>query len=172
MKQISDGIRTIHDFPKPGIEFKDITTLLSDGELFRMTTDAFAERYKDQRIDMVVGVEARGFIFASALAYALGAGTCLVRKPGKLPHTVHRESYELEYGTDSVEIHQDAFEPGQRIIVIDDILATGGTVDATAKLISNNFEVEIIELAFLLELGFLKGREKLGNHQVFALVEA
>lgn len=171
MKQISDGIRTISDFPKPGIEFKDITTLLSDGELFRMTTDAFAERYKDERIDMVVGVEARGFIFASALAYALGAGTCLVRKPGKLPHTVHRESYELEYGTDSVEIHQDAFEPGQRIVVIDDILATGGTVGATAKLIDNNFDVEIVELAFLLELGFLNGREKLGNHKVFSLVE-
>lgn len=172
MKQISDGIRTISDFPKPGIEFKDITTLLSDGELFRMTTDAFAERYKDECIDMVVGVEARGFIFASALAYVLGAGTCLVRKPGKLPHTVHRESYELEYGTDSVEIHQDAFEPGQRIIVIDDILATGGTVGATAKLIDNNFDVEIIELAFLLELGFLNGREKLGNHKVFSLVES
>ncbi|QBG48344.1 adenine phosphoribosyltransferase [Verrucomicrobia bacterium S94] len=172
MKKISDGIRTITDFPKPGIEFKDITTLLSDGELFRMTIDAFAERYRNERIDMVVGVEARGFIFASALAYVLGAGTCLVRKPGKLPHTVHRESYELEYGTDSVEIHQDAFEPGQRIIVIDDILATGGTVGATAKLIDKNFDAEIVELAFLLELGFLNGREKLGNHKVFSLIKS
>lgn len=171
MKQISDGIRSIPDFPKPGISFKDITPLLSDGELFRMTTDAFAERYKDSGIDMVVGIEARGFIFASALAYALGAGTCLVRKPGKLPHTVHRESYELEYGTDAVEIHRDAFEAGQRILIIDDILATGGTVGATARLISGHFDVEIAELAFLLELGFLNGREKLGGYSIFSLVK-
>ncbi len=172
MKKISDGIRTIPDFPKPGIEFKDITTLLSDGELFRMTIDAFAERHKDHRIDMVVGIEARGFIFASALAYALGAGTCLVRKPGKLPHAVHRESYELEYGTDAVEIHNDAFEPGQRILIIDDILATGGTVAATARLISSHFDVEIVELNFLLELGFLNGRDKLDGYKVFSLVES
>lgn len=119
---------------------------------------------------MVVGIEARGFIFASALAYALGAGTCLVRKPGKLPHTVHRQTYELEYGTDAVEIHLDAFQPGQRILIIDDVLATGGTVAATAKLISSHFDVEIVELNFLMELEFLDGRSKLPGQPVFSLL--
>ena len=171
MREISEAIRDVKDFPKPGIVFKDITPLLSDGALFRKTIDAFKERLEEQRVDVVVGVEARGFVFASALAYALGAGTGLVRKPGKLPHTVHRESYALEYGTDAVEIHVDAFTPGQRVVIIDDVLATGGTVEATTRLIDRNFDVEIVELAFLMELEFLNGRGKLAGHAIHSLLK-
>ena len=171
MKELEAAIRNIPDFPKPGIQFKDITPLLADGDTFRRAIDAFRERHAGNRIDMVVGVEARGFIFASALAYALGAGTCLVRKPGKLPHTVHRQTYELEYGTDTVEIHTDAFKPGQRIVIIDDLLATGGTVAATLELIQSNFDVEIVEVAFLLELAFLKGRQKLAGNPIHTLLK-
>jgi adenine phosphoribosyltransferase len=170
MQHISDAIRNIPDFPKPGINFKDITPLLASGPLFKETIDAFAERHKDNRIDMVVGMEARGFIFASALAYAMGAGTCLIRKPGKLPHTVHRQTYELEYGSDAVEIHLDAFQPGQRILIIDDVLATGGTAAATVELIRSNFDVEIVEIDFLMELKFLEGRNKLSGLPVYALL--
>jgi len=170
MEQLKAAIRTIPDFPKPGIQFKDITPLLADGEAFRKTIDRLKARHKNAGIDRVVGIEARGFIFASALAYALGAGTCLVRKPGKLPHTVHRQTYELEYGTDAVEIHADAFLPGQKILIVDDVLATGGTVAATIELIQNNFTVEIVEIDFLIELAFLKGREKLLNLPIHALI--
>jgi adenine phosphoribosyltransferase len=170
MEQLKAAIRTIPDFPKPGIQFKDITPLLADGALFRETIDTLKERHIGKGIDMVVGIEARGFIFASALAYALGVGTCLVRKPGKLPHTVHRQTYELEYGTDAVEIHSDAFKPGQKILIIDDVLATGGTVAATIEVIQNNFEVEIIEIDFLIELTLLRGREKLPGLPIHAIV--
>jgi adenine phosphoribosyltransferase len=171
MDQLKSAIRTIPDFPKPGIQFKDITPLLADAECFRLAIDAFKERHANHRIDMVVGIEARGFILASALAYALGTGTTLVRKPGKLPHAVHRQTYELEYGTDAVEIHTDAFQPGQRILIIDDVLATGGTVAATVGLIQSHFEVEIVEIDFLLELGFLGGRAKLGHCPVHTLLD-
>ncbi len=170
MDALRSAIRDIPDFPKPGIVFKDITPLLSDGALFRRTIDAFKERYASDSIDMVVGIEARGFIFASALAYALGAGTCLVRKPGKLPHAVHRLAYDLEYGTDTVEIHTDAFRPGQRIVLVDDVLATGGTVEAAARLIQDHFDVELVELAFLMELAFLGGRGRLRDLPVHALL--
>ncbi|MEN8260826.1 MAG: adenine phosphoribosyltransferase [Pseudomonadota bacterium] len=170
MEQLEAAIRNIPDFPKPGIQFKDITPLLADGSLFRETIDRLKARHENSRIDVVVGIEARGFIFASALAYALGAGTCLVRKPGKLPHTVRRQNYELEYGTDAVEIHADAFSPGQRILIVDDVLATGGTVAAAAKLIQDNFSVEIVEVDFLIELGFLNGRKKLAGLPVCALI--
>jgi adenine phosphoribosyltransferase len=170
MDQLRDIIRDIPDFPKPGVVFKDITPLLADPAAFKATIDAFKDRHAGNRIDMVVGIEARGFIFASALAYALGAGTCLVRKPGKLPHAVHKQTYELEYGTDCVEIHSDAFKPGQRILIIDDVLATGGTVAATIDLIQNNFDVEIIETDFLMELDFLNGRDKLGDFPVFSML--
>ncbi len=171
MEQIKAAIRTIPDFPTPGIQFKDITPLLADGKLFGQTIEAFKERHTGKGIDVVVGIEARGFIFASALAYALGVGTCLVRKPGKLPHTVHRQTYELEYGTDAVEIHADAFRPGQKILVLDDVLATGGTVAATVALIQNHFEVEIAEIDFLMELTFLNGRNKLPNLPIHALIQ-
>lgn len=170
MEQLKAAIRDIPDFPKPGVGFKDITPLLADPATFKLAIDPFKERHAGNQIDMVVGIEARGFIFASALAYALGAGTCLVRKPGKLPHAVHQQTYELEYGTDTVEIHSDAFKPGQRILIIDDVLATGGTVAATIDLISTNFDVEIVESDFLMELGFLNGRARLGSNPIHALL--
>lgn len=170
MEQLESAIRTIPDFPKPGIQFKDITPLLADGALFRETIDRLKERHEDKGIDLVVGIEARGFIFASALAYALGAGTCLVRKPGKLPHTIHQQTYDLEYGTDAVEIHRDAFEPGQKILIVDDVLATGGTVTATVELIRSHFDVEIAGVDFLIELSFLNGRDKLPALPIHALI--
>lgn len=165
-------IRNIADFPKPGIVFKDITPVLANAYLFAQVIDALAARHAHNRIDAVVGIEARGFVFASALAYALGAGMVLVRKPGKLPHAVHRKTYQLEYGEDCMEIHTDALEAGKRILVVDDVLATGGTIAAVTELIETNFDVEIIEIDFLLELGFLNGRANLGNHAIHALVEA
>ncbi len=171
MSHLEQAIRTIPDFPKPGIQFKDITPLLANGDRFHETIDLLKARHADSGIDMVVGIEARGFIFASALAYALGAGTCLVRKPGKLPHTVHQQTYELEYGTDAVEIHSDAFQAGQKILIVDDVLATGGTVAATVELIQNHFDVDIVEIDFLIELGFLNGREKLAGLPVHSLIQ-
>jgi adenine phosphoribosyltransferase len=171
MKKIVTAIRNISDFPKPGIQFKDITPLLADGETFHDTIDLLKERHEKRGIDVVVGIEARGFIFASALAYALGAGTCLVRKPGKLPHQVFRQTYDLEYGSDTVEIHTDAFLPGQKILVVDDLLATGGTVAATVKLIQDHFKVEIVEINFLIELISLGGRAKLSGLPVHALIQ-
>ena len=172
MEKLNAAIRTIPDFPRDGIEFKDIAPLLAEGELFREAIDTLAKRHEGAEIDLVVGIEARGFIFSAALAYALGAGTCLVRKPGKLPHTVFRQTYALEYGTDTVEIHTDAFRPQQKIIVIDDILATGGTVAATLKLIQTHFDVEIVEINFLLELSFLKGRSNLPNLPIYSLLQS
>ncbi len=171
MEQLQHAIRNIPDFPTPGIQFKDISPLLADGALFQETINAFKQRYEHCNVDVVLGVEARGFLFASALAYALGAGTCMVRKPGKLPHSVHQQTYDLEYGTDTVEIHVDAFKPGQRILVIDDVLATGGTVAATIELIQKNFDVEIAGIEFLMELKFLEGRKKLPALPVHALIE-
>ena len=170
MKNLKSAIRIIPDFPKPGIQFLDIAPVLADGNTFHQVIDQLKDRHQDSSIDVVVGIEARGFIFASALAYALRAGTCMVRKPGKLPHTVHRKTYDLEYGTDTVEIHTDAFKPGQKILIIDDVLATGGTVAATVELIRTHFDVEIVEVDFLLELGFLNGREKLPNLPLHAMV--
>ncbi len=171
MERLKDAIRTVPDFPKPGIQFKDITPLLANADVFRETIDALKERYEGKRVDLVVGIEARGFIFSSALAYALGAGSCLVRKPGKLPYTTYRQSYELEYGADAVEIHTDAFKPGQKILIVDDVLATGGTVAATVELIQNNFDVEIVGIDFLIELTFLGGRDKLPGLPVHALLQ-
>jgi adenine phosphoribosyltransferase len=171
MKSIADKIRNIPDFPKPGIQFKDITPLLTDGEVFRETINLLKTRHEQNQIDLVVGIEARGFIFASALAYALGAGTCLVRKLGKLPHATFQQTYDLEYGTDAVEVHTDAFLPGQKILVIDDVLATGGTVAATVQLIQKHFDVEIVEINFLIELAFLGGRAKLPDLPIHSLVE-
>lgn len=160
---IEDYIRTTPDFPKPGIIFRDFTPLLADGPAFRALIDLFKERYLGKSIDVVVGIEARGFVLASALAYALGAGTVLVRKEGKLPQKTHAQEYELEYGSSVLEISQDAFKHGQSILVVDDVLATGGTMAAALKLIQDNFEVTIEELVFLIELDELKGREKLPN---------
>ena len=171
MESVKQIIRDIPDFPKEGIIFKDITPLLADASAFGETINALKKRYVDKEIDRVVGVEARGFIFASALAYALGAGTTMVRKPGKLPYKTYQETYSLEYGTDTIEIHQDAFQPNERIVLIDDVLATGGTLAATLNLIRKNFEsVEIEEVAFLIELDFLNGREKLKDIPIHSLI--
>lgn len=163
-------IRNIPDFPKPGILFRDITPLLADGRAFRQAIDFIGERYADRKIDAVVGVEARGFIMGAALAYKLRAGNILIRKSGKLPYKTHRTTYALEYGTDTLEIHQDAFTPGQRVLIADDLLATGGTVSAAVDLV-RQLGGEIVELAFLIELTALKGREKLKDHSVFSLLQ-
>lgn len=170
MLEIDSALRDVPDFPKPGILFKDITPVLADPDLFRQCIDAFKERLADREIDLVVGIEARGFVFCSALAYALGVGTCMVRKPGKLPYTTVSKTYALEYGEDTVELHADAFTPGQRIVIIDDVLATGGTVAATVALIEEHFDVEIVEIDFLMELSFLEGRSKLPNQPIFSLL--
>ena len=171
MDTVKQIVRDIPDFPKKGIVFKDITPLLADADAFKKTINTLKERYSEKQIDKVVGVEARGFIFASALAYALNAGTTMVRKPGKLPYKTYQETYSLEYGTDTIEIHQDAFNENERIILIDDVLATGGTLTATLNLIRNNFKnVEIEEVAFLIELDFLKGREKLKGIPIHSLI--
>ena len=171
MESVKQIIRDIPDFPKKGIIFKDITPLLADASAFRKIINTLKERYSAKQIDRVVGVEARGFIFASALAYALEAGTTMVRKPGKLPYSTFQETYSLEYGTDTIEIHQDAFQPGERIVLIDDVLATGGTLAATLNLIRKNFQsVEFLEVAFLIELDFLRGREKIKDVPIHSLI--
>jgi adenine phosphoribosyltransferase len=163
-------IREIPDFPKPGILFRDITPLLGDGRTFCQAIDTIGERYRDKNIDVVVGVEARGFIMGAALAYKLQTGNVLIRKSGKLPYKTHRTTYALEYGTDTLEIHQDAFKPGQRVLIADDLLATGGTIAAAVDLVKQ-LGGEIVELAFLIELTALKGREKLKEYSVFSLLQ-
>ena len=153
-------IREIPDFPKPGILFRDITTLIQHPEGLRHTVDLMAEAYKDIELDYIAGIESRGFIFGMPLAYQLGIGFVPVRKPGKLPAAVHREEYALEYGTDALEVHQDSFKPNSRVLVIDDLLATGGTAAATAKLIQQT-EATLVGFGFVIELMDLQGREKL-----------
>ena len=171
MESVKQIIRDVPDFPKKGIIFKDITPLLGDPVAFQKTINSLKDRYADKSVDAVVGVEARGFIFASALAYALGAGVVIVRKPGKLPYKTFQETYSLEYGSDTVEIHQDALRSGQNIIVIDDVLATGGTLSATLNLIRKNFKtVNVLEVVFLIELDFLKGREKLKDTPIYSMI--
>ena len=162
-------IRDVPDFPKEGIIFKDITPLLGDTTSFKQTIDLIARRYEGAGIDKVVGIEARGFILASALAYKMGAGVVPIRKPGKLPYKTYQETYELEYGTDAMEIHVDAVEPGQRVLMVDDLLATGGTMGAAAKLIKK-LGAKIHELAFMVELSFLDGRQRLKEYDVFSLL--
>jgi adenine phosphoribosyltransferase len=168
--ELKERIRGIPDFPKPGILFRDITPLLADGRAFRQAIDILGDRYINQGIDLVVGVEARGFIMGAALAYKLRAGNVLIRKPGKLPYKTHRTTYALEYGTDTLEIHQDAIKPGQRVLIADDLLATGGTISAAVDLVKQ-LGGQIVELAFLIELTALKGREKLKDYSVFSLLE-
>ena len=170
MEALKSIIRDVPDFPKEGIIFKDIAPLLSDPLLFKKVIDILKNRYKDKKIDQVVGVEARGFIFASALAYALGSGVVMVRKPGKLPYKTYQTTYSLEYGEDSIEIHQDAFKNGQRVIIIDDVLATGGTLSACIDLVRINFQVDLVEVAFLIELDFLSGHKKLGDVPLYSMM--
>ena len=157
---IKSKIRDVPDFPREGILFKDITTVLRDPEAFKHAVNLLAKHYERQKIDYIAGIEARGFIFGSALAYKLGVGFIPIRKPGKLPSKTERVSYELEYGQDSLEIHIDAVEPGKRVLIVDDLLATGGTAEAALKLVKKIGGV-VIGIAFVVELEFLKGREKL-----------
>ncbi len=170
MDKLKAIIRDIPDFPKKGIVFKDITTLLADARSFHRMIDLLAHRYVGEKIDQIVGIEARGFILGSALAYKLGTGITLVRKPGKLPYKTRSISYALEYGTDSLEIHEDAFSTGDRVIVADDLLATGGTMAAVVDLVSQ-CGATIHECAFMAELEFLNGREKLPDGKVYSLLK-
>jgi adenine phosphoribosyltransferase len=163
-------IRSIPDFPKPGILFKDITTLLKNKGAFKQTVDALAAKYKDKKIDLVVAVEARGFILGGAIAYRLGAGFVPVRKKGKLPAKTNSATYELEYGTDTLEIHQDAIKPDERVLIVDDLLATGGTVKAVTDLI-RQLQGKIAGIAFLIELKDLKGIDKLKGYPVYSLIK-
>jgi len=164
------AIRDIPNFPKPGIVFKDITPLLGNGPLFHRTIDILAERYRNKSVDTVLGIESRGFIIGAALAYRLGAGFCIVRKPGKLPYQTHRASYQLEYGSDTLEVHRDAIKPGARVLIADDLIATGGTAAATAALVSQ-LGATVVECAFVIELAFLNGREKLKPHGVYSVLQ-
>ncbi|MGV8151978.1 MAG: adenine phosphoribosyltransferase [Candidatus Nanoarchaeia archaeon] len=167
---IKDKIRTVKDFPKKGIMFRDITTLFKDKEGFKKLIDIFYERYKDKPIDIIAGIESRGFILAGALATKLGIGFVPIRKKGKLPSETVREEYALEYGSDCVEIHKDAIERGQRILLVDDLIATGGTAKAAANLIEKLGGI-IEEISFIIELPDLNGREKLEKWKVFSLVD-
>jgi len=170
MDQFKKLIREVPDFPKPGILFYDITTLLKEPEGLRGVIDALKEHYKDAHVDTVVGMEARGFIFAPALAYALGAGFVPVRKPKKLPGECLTVTYDLEYGTDSLQIHTGAIAKGGRVLIVDDLLATGGTAHATAELVEQAGGV-VTGLGFVVELTFLPGRKKLAGYDVFSLLQ-
>jgi adenine phosphoribosyltransferase len=169
-ERLKSLIRDIPDFPKQGIVFKDITTLLADGPGFAHAIDLLAERYKGHGIDRVVAMEARGFILGAPLAVRLGAGFVPVRKKGKLPHATIEETYALEYGEDTLQMHKDALIKGHRVLVVDDVLATGGTAAAVVRLVQK-LEAEVVEAAFLMELTFLEGRAKLGGIQSFALIK-
>ncbi len=162
-------VRTVPDYPKPGILFYDITTLLKDPSGFATLTDAMAAHWLERKIDLVLGIEARGFIFGPALAYRLNAGFVPVRKPRKLPAPVASVSYDLEYGSDTLEIHLDAIQPGQRVLLVDDLLATGGTMEATLKLVRQLSGIPV-GLGFAVELDFLRGRQRFGDLDVFSLL--
>ena len=168
-RSIKQAIRTVLDWPKPGVNFRDITTVLQDKTAFRKLIDAFVHRYHNQHIDAVAAVDARGFIIGSALAYQLNASLVLIRKKGKLPFDTLVEDYELEYGTASVELHKDAFKPGDKVLLVDDLIATGGTTEAMIKLIEQ-LGGEIVKICFVIELAGLEGRKKLNGYDVESLV--
>lgn len=170
MDNLKAKIRHVPDFPKPGILFYDITTLLNDRDGFRDAVHALVEPYRGRTIDQVVGIESRGFILGAAVAGALGAGFVPIRKPGKLPARCHREDYALEYGTDGLEIHVDAVQAGQKVLVIDDVLATGGTARAAASLV-RLIGGDLVGLSFLIELNGLNGRQRLGNEAVHSVLQ-
>ncbi|MFA5142945.1 MAG: adenine phosphoribosyltransferase [Candidatus Omnitrophota bacterium] len=170
MNELKSAIRDIPGFPKEGIIFKDITTLLGDKDKFKKAVDLFAEKFKGKKIDVILSIEARGFIFGGALAYKLGTAVVPVRKKGKLPFKTHAVTYELEYGKDTLEIHQDAFKKGDNVLIIDDLLATGGTSKAVIELVEK-MGGNIVALAFLIELTALKGRDKLKKYNVVSLVQ-
>jgi adenine phosphoribosyltransferase len=167
---LKEKIRIVDGFPKEGISFKDVTTLIQDGEALRCAIDRITEHLKDKKIDVIVGPEARGFIFGVPVAYALGVGFVPIRKKGKLPFDTIRVEYELEYGSDSLEIHKDAIKPGQRVAIVDDLLATGGTIASVAKLVEA-VGGEVVSMDFVIELTGLKGRDKLGKYDVMSLTE-
>ena len=170
MDHLKQLIREVPDFPKPGVNFYDITTLLKDKKGFRETVDALQDHYRSTWIDIVVGIEARGYFFAPAMALALGAGFVPVRKPKKLPSTVKSIDYELEYGTDRLEVHTDSIKPGQSVLIVDDVLATGGTASAVTQLVEQ-LGGRVVGLGFVIELTFLKGQEKLSGYDVFSLIQ-
>ena len=170
MEELKKIVREVPGFPKEGILFYDITTLLKDGKAFAKAVDALRERYEGKPIDAVVAIEARGYIFGPAMAYRLGVGFVPMRKPGKLPAETIRETYDLEYGTDTIEMHEDAVEAGQKILVVDDLLATGGTAAAACRLVEKAGG-QVVECCFLIELSFLNGRDKLGSREVFSLLK-
>lgn len=170
MEKIKKAIRTIPHFPKKGIMFRDITTLLKDADAFKETIDALVERYRGQSLDLVAGIESRGFIIAGVIAYLLGKGFIPIRKPGKLPAETFRVEYELEYGKDAVEMHKDSVYKGARVLVVDDLLATGGTMKAACDLVEKAGGI-VIECAFIVDLPDLQGREQLQKYQIFTLVE-
>ena len=170
LEAVRARIRDVPDFPKKGIVFKDITPVLSDPATFREVIDALVARWKDARISKVVGIESRGFLFAAPLAYALGAGLTIARKPGKLPWETIRVVYALEYGENALELHVDAVAPGDRVLVVDDVLATGGTAAATGKLVAAQGGT-LVGFSFLVELGFLNGAKRLGDQRVHALIK-
>ncbi|GAA3642927.1 adenine phosphoribosyltransferase [Asaccharospora irregularis] len=163
-------IREIEDFPKPGINFKDITTLLSNADAFRYSVDAIIKDLKEKDVDLIVGPEARGFLMGTPVAYGLGVGFIPIRKPGKLPGEIESYEYGLEYGTDTLEIHKDSIKKGQRVAIVDDLLATGGTVEAATKLIEK-LGGEVVSIQFLIELEFLNGRDKLSKYDVNSLIK-
>ena len=167
---LKEKIRVIEGFPKEGISFKDITTLVADGEAFKESIDRIAEHLRDKNVDVILGPEARGFIFGVPVAYALGVGFVPVRKKGKLPAETVSVDYSLEYGVDVLEIHKDAIKKGQRVAIVDDLLATGGTMEAAAKLIEQ-LGGEVVSMQFLIELEDLKGREKLSQYEVNSLIK-
>jgi adenine phosphoribosyltransferase len=167
---LKESIRSIPDFPTQGIVFRDITTLLKDPAALQAAVDQLVEPFADEKVDLVVAAEARGFIFGGAMACRLNAGFVPVRKPGKLPAETIERTYELEYGTDTLTMHKDAIEPGDRVLVVDDLLATGGTIKACCDLVEQ-LGGQIVACAFLIELSFLPGREKLGDRRIVALVD-
>jgi adenine phosphoribosyltransferase len=169
LEDVRAAIRDVPDFPRPGIVFKDITPILSDPRLFRQVIDALADRWRAGRVEKVIGIESRGFVFAAPLAYALGAGLTIVRKPGKLPWRTIKEAYALEYGEAVLELHEDAFQPGERVLVVDDVLATGGTAEAAGRLVSRQ-GAQLVGYSFVVDLAFLGGAARLGTDKVHALL--
>jgi len=170
IEHLKNSIRNIPDYPKPGIQFKDITPILQNPKLFGNVIDIFYDRYKSEKIDVIVGIESRGFIFAAPLALKLGCSLAIARKPGKLPYDTVSEEYSLEYGVDALELHTDAIKPGERVLIVDDLLATGGTAKAAGELVSK-LKGYIVCFAFLINLVELKGIDILKPHQVFCIIE-
>lgn len=167
--ELNNFIRDVLDFPKPGIVFKDITTLLKNPDAFRESVHQLCQPYREQKIDQIVGIESRGFIFGGAMALELGTGLILMRKPGKLPAETEKEAYALEYGTDAIEVHRDGIRSGDRVLIVDDLLATGGTAAASIRLVEK-LGGRVIGAAFLIELCFLNGRERLGQTPIHTLI--